>query len=99
MQVKSTIKIVKINQTSMECRKNCGACCIAPSISSSIPGMPDGKPAGVQCIHLSKDWQCKLFHSPLRPSVCKNFKPEKEICGDNRNEAIKILSSLENDSL
>ena len=28
----------------------CGACCIAPSISSAIPGMPDGKPAGVRCV-------------------------------------------------
>ncbi|MBV6674737.1 YkgJ family cysteine cluster protein, partial [Klebsiella pneumoniae] len=24
----------------MECRTDCGACCIAPSISSPIPGMP-----------------------------------------------------------
>ncbi|HED3481006.1 TPA: YkgJ family cysteine cluster protein, partial [Klebsiella pneumoniae] len=23
----------------MECRTDCGACCIAPSISSPIPGM------------------------------------------------------------
>ncbi|NYZ53719.1 YkgJ family cysteine cluster protein, partial [Escherichia coli] len=29
----------------MECRPGCGACCTAPSISSPIPGMPDGKPA------------------------------------------------------
>jgi Fe-S-cluster containining protein len=27
----------------MDCRAGCGACCIAPSISSPIPGMPDGK--------------------------------------------------------
>ncbi|MDM6904545.1 YkgJ family cysteine cluster protein, partial [Enterobacter hormaechei] len=24
----------------MNCRIDCGACCIAPSISSPIPGMP-----------------------------------------------------------
>ncbi|MGL4778393.1 MAG: YkgJ family cysteine cluster protein, partial [Aeromonas veronii] len=24
----------------MECRSGCAACCIAPSISSAIPGMP-----------------------------------------------------------
>ncbi|MEO6656902.1 MAG: YkgJ family cysteine cluster protein, partial [Arenimonas sp.] len=24
----------------MSCRPGCGACCIAPSISSLIPGMP-----------------------------------------------------------
>jgi Fe-S-cluster containining protein len=39
----------------MECREHCGACCIAPSISSPIPGMPRGKPGGVRCIHLSED--------------------------------------------
>ncbi|WP_429347626.1 hypothetical protein [Paraburkholderia sp. Clong3] len=27
------------------CRPDCGACCIAPSISSPIPGMPNGKPS------------------------------------------------------
>ena len=32
----------------MECRSSCGACCIAPSINSPIPGMPHGKPAGVR---------------------------------------------------
>ncbi|MGR5456700.1 YkgJ family cysteine cluster protein, partial [Vibrio alfacsensis] len=30
----------------MDCRLGCGACCIAPSISSPIPGMPNGKPSG-----------------------------------------------------
>ncbi|MCF5019628.1 YkgJ family cysteine cluster protein, partial [Pseudomonas lactis] len=29
----------------MKCREGCGACCIAPSISSPLPGMPQGKPA------------------------------------------------------
>ncbi|HVK38365.1 MAG TPA: YkgJ family cysteine cluster protein, partial [Candidatus Kapabacteria bacterium] len=37
----------------MTCRDGCGACCIAPSITSPIPGMPDGKPAGVRCVQLS----------------------------------------------
>ena len=35
----------------MDCRSDCGACCIAPSISSPIPGMPNGKPANTRCIH------------------------------------------------
>lgn len=45
----------------MECRSNCAACCIAPSISSPIPGMPEGKPAGIPCIQLTPDLKCKLF--------------------------------------
>jgi len=43
------------------CRAGCGACCIAPSISSAIPGMPDGKPAGVRCAQLDEQNLCRLF--------------------------------------
>src|SRR5690606_40832938 len=49
--------------TGMECRPGCGACCIAPSISSAIPGMPNGKPAGVRCLHLTDANYCGLFRS------------------------------------
>ena len=79
----------------MECRPNCGACCIAISISSPIPGMPNGKPAGVPCIHLTADNRCAIFHSPERPRVCAGFQAEKLVCGNNRQEALKILSELE----
>ena len=40
------------------CRPGCGACCIAPSITSAIPGMPLGKPAGVRCVQLDDDNRC-----------------------------------------
>lgn len=79
----------------MECRKSCGACCIAPSISSPIPGMPNGKPAGVACIHLTEDYLCALFDKPERPLVCSGFQAEPEICGESREEALFILSELE----
>ena len=78
----------------MKCRPNCGACCIIPSISSPIPGMPDGKPAGVRCIHLTEDLQCGIFNSNERPWVCGAFESEHEVCGDTRQEAIHILSML-----
>jgi len=45
----------------MECRIGCGACCIAPSLSSSIPGMEQGKPAGVACIHLTSGYVCAIL--------------------------------------
>ncbi|RKZ96645.1 MAG: YkgJ family cysteine cluster protein, partial [Gammaproteobacteria bacterium] len=45
----------------MQCRNGCGACCIAPSISTAIPGMPNGKPAGVRCIQLDKNNSCQIF--------------------------------------
>ncbi|HYX05091.1 MAG TPA: YkgJ family cysteine cluster protein [Bacteroidales bacterium] len=80
----------------MDCRPNCGACCIAPSISSPIPGMPDGKPAGVRCIHLTPDLKCDLFGKPERPLVCRTFKAERIVCGDSREEALNLLTMLEN---
>jgi len=79
----------------MECRSNCGACCIYPSISSPIPGMPNGKPAGVRCIQLADDLSCKIFNSSERPKVCGGFKAEKIICGDSAQEACEIIASLE----
>lgn len=77
------------------CRPDCGACCIAPSISSFIPGMPQGKAAGVRCIQLDDNLLCKLIGSPTRPSVCINFNFDPLICGTYREEAIKIMENLE----
>ncbi|MBM3765840.1 MAG: YkgJ family cysteine cluster protein [Acidobacteria bacterium] len=79
----------------MECRSGCGACCIAPSISSPIPGMSGGKPAGVRCIQLSEDNRCLVFNDPRRPSVCATLKPSQEMCGGARLHAIRFLSRLE----
>ena len=73
---------------------NCGACCIAVSISSPIPGMPEGKPAGVRCIHLLEDYRCALYNSSERPKVCSDFKAEPEFCGKDREEALQILGNL-----
>ncbi|MCU4674077.1 YkgJ family cysteine cluster protein [Catenovulum sp. 2E275] len=80
----------------MQCRLSCGACCIAPSISSAIPGMPNGKPAGVRCIQLDHNNLCKIFGKPERPKVCGEFKAEHAFCGDTSEQAIQILSDLEN---
>ncbi|HTO04616.1 MAG TPA: YkgJ family cysteine cluster protein [Opitutus sp.] len=77
------------------CRGGCGACCIAPSISSPIPGMPNGKPAGVRCIQLLDDQRCALFGKPERPAVCLSLRPMASMCGANPREALKILDDLE----
>ncbi|EOA4402816.1 YkgJ family cysteine cluster protein [Citrobacter amalonaticus] len=79
----------------MECRPDCGACCIAPSISSPIPGMPQGKPANVRCVQLSDDNLCRVFGSSLRPNVCRSLKPSQEMCLTNRDEAMTWLIDLE----
>lgn len=79
----------------MECRSGCGACCIAVSISSPIPGMPRGKPSGVRCVQLTDDNRCRLFGRPERPRVCVGFRAEEEICGQTREEALALLYALE----
>ncbi len=79
----------------MECRVGCGACCIAPSISSPVPGMPEGKPAGIRCVQLTDDNRCKLFGKPERPAVCVRLRPSAEMCGQNADEATTYLIHLE----
>lgn len=79
----------------MECRAGCAACCIAPSISSPIPGMPAGKPAGVRCVQLDERDFCRLFGLPERPAVCLGFRAEESVCGASRDEAIRILGWME----
>jgi uncharacterized protein len=79
----------------MECRSGCGACCIAPSITSPIPGMPEGKPAGVRCAQLSADNRCRLFGRPERPAFCASLRPGPEMCGASAREAMLLLSELE----
>ncbi|MCW2473451.1 MULTISPECIES: YkgJ family cysteine cluster protein [unclassified Symbiopectobacterium] len=79
----------------MECRSGCGACCIAPSISSPLPGMPEGKPANVRCLHLDAAMRCGLFGSPLRPAVCATLQPQAEMCMTNRDDALTYLIDLD----
>lgn len=77
------------------CRPGCGACCTAPSISSAIPGMPEGKPAGVRCIQLDAENRCRIFGKPERPAVCAGLQPAEDMCGDSREHALQFLARLE----
>ena len=84
----------------MNCRQGCGACCIAPSINSPIPGMPNGKPAGVRCVQLLDDFKCAIFGKPERPAFCGSLQPSLEMCGDDtlenpREHAMIWLEKLE----
>jgi hypothetical protein len=73
----------------MDCRPGCGACCIAPSISTL------GKPAGAPCVHLTPDYRCTLFGSSRRPACCGGLQPSAEMCGDSREHALAWLARLE----
>ena len=79
----------------MDCRDRCGACCIAPSITSPIPGMPHGKPAGIPCVQLDDDYRCRLFGRPERPAFCASLRPQPSMCGASRDEAMATLAALE----
>lgn len=79
----------------MECRAGCAACCIAPSISSPIPGMPAGKPAGVRCVQLTEDGRCQIFGQPERPGVCIALRPTAEMCRTTAEEALAWLTWLD----
>jgi len=79
----------------MDCRPGCAACCIAPSITRPIPGMPDGKPAGVPCVQLDAHGRCRLFGRPERPSFCGGLQPSAEMCGSDRVYAMQWLAALE----
>ncbi len=79
----------------MECRPGCGACCIAISISSPLPHMPNGKAAGLRCINLSADNYCQVHQSEAYPPVCRNLRPSAEMCGQSFEEAFNYLTQLE----
>lgn len=79
----------------MDCRDRCGACCIAPSITSPIPGMPFGKPAGMPCVQLDDAYRCRLFGKPERPSFCASLQPQPSMCGADRGDALAIIDAME----
>lgn len=57
--------------------------------------MPNGKPAGVACVHLTPDQACHLWGDPGRPRVCAEFLPEPDICGRDRDQALRLIAVME----
>ena len=80
-----------MNRAPIQCRPQCGACCTAPAITSAIPGMPEGKAAGVPCIQLDEQRRCKLYGSPERPQVCVDYGADESMCGESREQAMRWL--------
>lgn len=89
------ILVFNIGKIHLECHKNCGACCIVISISSPLPNMPEGKPAGIRCKNLDENNLCTIHDKSFYPEVCKNFKMNYETCGDNPEFAFRNLSEIE----
>lgn len=84
--------------TKSYCRPRCAACCIAPSINTPLPGMPNGKPAGVPCAQLDEELRCKVFGKPERPAFCASLQPSIEMCGESREQALTWLAYLEQET-
>jgi uncharacterized protein len=47
---------------------SCGACCVAPDISTL------GKGLGVPCIHLGEDLLCTIYE--MRPAICRSYQAD-----------------------
>ncbi|MBL8729545.1 MAG: YkgJ family cysteine cluster protein [Planctomycetes bacterium] len=80
------------------CRVGCGACCIAPSITTPFVGMPSGKGAGERCVQLDAQNRCLLFGRPERPRFCVDLRPSQEMCGTTDAEAFAFLARLERET-
>jgi len=61
--------------------------------------MPQGKPAGVRCVQLLPDHRCAIFGQPERPAFCGGLQPSAEMCGPDRDYALRWLADLENQTL
>jgi hypothetical protein len=81
----------------MPCNR-CGACCIAPSIATAMPNMPNGKPAGIRCANLDDKGLCTLYGKPERPAFCSGWKPTPEVCGESFAQALKNIATLEQET-
>jgi Fe-S-cluster containining protein len=57
--------------------------------------MPDGKPAGARCVNLDPEGRCALWGKENYPDVCRNFRPAREVCGENSMEALALIAALE----
>lgn len=66
----------------MECRPGRVACCIAPSISSAIAGMPNGEPPGNGVSSIDDANRFFFFGRPERPAVVGSLQPSESMCDD-----------------
>jgi hypothetical protein len=57
--------------------------------------MPHGKPAGVPCVQLDDAYRCRLFGRPERPAFCASLRPEPDMCGVDRADALQRIAMLE----
>jgi hypothetical protein len=58
--------------------------------------MPSGKPAGVVCANLDpQSFACRIWGAADYPPVCAAFVATADVCGSNREEALRLIGELE----
>lgn len=87
----SFINVRAVEEVCDGCRTDYGACSIAPSISSPIPGMPHGKLANVKSVQLADNFMCKIVTSPLRTCVCASLQANRKMCFTHRDAAFYLI--------
>jgi hypothetical protein len=60
--------------------------------------MPQGKAAGERCIQLDSNDRCQIFGQPDRPAVCSSLQPSAEMCGPDREHALRWLGRMERET-
>jgi hypothetical protein len=61
-----------------------------------MPGMPNGKPAGVPCVNLDPETHlCRIWNTAEYPAFCRGLQASEEMCGSSRAEALAYLAELE----
>ncbi len=49
-------------------------------------------------MQLDDDLRCKIFGRPERPAVCGSLPPHEEMCGDSREQAMRWLGWMEQET-
>jgi hypothetical protein len=46
-------------------------------------------------VQLDDELRCRIFGRPERPAVCGSLLPHEEMCGDGREQAMRWLGWME----
>ena len=51
------------------------------------------------CVNLdSRDQSCRIWGAEDYPQVCRRFLPAAEVCGTTREQAIRLIDAMEQDT-
>lgn len=62
--------------------------------------MPAGKPADTPCVNLDMSTHsCTIWDTDQYPAVCAQFAAQRDVCGDSREDALKLIGDMERDTV